>query len=459
MSTSSASPIYFNGISTYSSDLQTVITRAVSIASMPINQLNTSVSTLTSQQSALSALSMSFTSLQSDLAAINTAVGSGNYSVSSSNSGVATASASAGALLGSYTLQIVDPGSQASAVSTATVTDPTTQSISSAASFTLTANGQTYSDIMPPVGTTTLDSLVSAINTATQGAVQATVVNVGTPSQPSYELSIQNTAYGALPITLTDDSGNNLLGDPTTATSVQYTVDGQPVSPQDPLSSDTRTLTLSQNLTVTALAAGSTTITVGQSTSNIANAISSFVSDYNAASQALSAQRGSSGGALSGESVIHTLTASLQSLTHYTAAGSIQSMADLGLTFNDTTGALSFDPTVLTAAAAKDFAGVTSFLGSATGGGFLQAATNTLSSVLDPVSGIIPTELSSTSSEIMADNAKISQDQNNINQLQTNLTTQMASADALIASLQSQSSYLSSLLTSMTANQNQIANG
>ncbi len=459
MSTSSTSPIYFNGTSTFSSDLQKVISQALSIASLPIEQLNNDVSTLTSEQSALSSLSGTFTSLQTALAGVDTAAGSGNYGISYSDSTVATAKASSGALLGTYTLQVVDPGSQASAVSTTTVTDPTTQSISSSASFTLTANGQTYSNIMPPVGTTSLDSLVTAINTATQGAVQATIVNVGTPSQPEYELSIQNTAYGALPITLTDDGGNNLLGTPTDATSVEYTIDGQPPATEDPLSSDTRTLTLAPNLTATVLAGGTTNITVGQSTTNIANAISSFVMAYNAASQALTAQRGTSGGALSGQSVIDTLSQSLQNLVNYSGTGAVQSIADLGLRFNDTTGALSFDPTVLSAAATNDFSAVTSFLGSAATGGFLQAATNAMTGILDSTTGVIPTELSSLSGQITADNNHIISDQNNVSQLQSNLTNQMAAADALIAETQAQNTYMTSLFTSMTANQNQIANG
>jgi flagellar hook-associated protein 2 len=142
MSTS-ASPLYFNGTSTYSSDLQQVISRAVSIASLPITQLENTVSTLTSEQSALSSLSATFSSLQSDLAALNTAVGSGNVAATSSNNTVAKATASAGAMTGAYTIQVIDPGSQASALSIGGVSDPTTQTISSSTSFTLTANGQT----------------------------------------------------------------------------------------------------------------------------------------------------------------------------------------------------------------------------------------------------------------------------------------------------------------------------
>jgi flagellar hook-associated protein 2 len=451
MSTST-SPI-FNGTSTFSSDFSQVISRAVQIASLPITQLNSNVTTLTGEQSALSNLSGLFSTLQTAVAGISSAAGSGNYAISYSDNTVASATASSGAMLGTYNLQVDDPGSQAMASSTAKVSDPTTQTISTSTAFTLTANGQTYANIVPPPNANTLTSLVSAINTATQGAVQATIVNVGTTAQPNFQLSIQNTAYGAQPITLTDDSGNRLLGDPTTATPVQYTVNGQS------LSSDTRTLTLSPNLSVNVLQAGTTSITVGQSTSNIAAAINSFVTAYNAASKSLTAQRGTSGGALAGQGVINTLSQSLQNLTNYSGSGSIQSMADLGLTFNDSTGVLSFDPTVLSSTAANDFAGVTNFLGSPTTGGFLQAATSTLKGLLDPSTGIIPTELNTIAGEITNTNNQITTNQDRVDQLQTNLTAQMSAADAAIAAMQQQLTYMNSLLSSMTANQNQITNG
>jgi flagellar hook-associated protein 2 len=449
---SSTSPI-FSGTSTFSSDFSQVITRAVSIASLPIDGLNTTKTSLTSEQSALSSLSASFSSLQTAVAAIGTAAASGNYAVTYSDATVASATASSGAMLGTYNLEVVDPGSQATAASTDVVTDPANQSISSSAAFTLTANGQTYANIVPPPNANTLTSLVSAINTATQGAVQATIVNVGTQSQPSYQLSIKNTTYGPTDMTLVDDSGANLLGTPTTATPVQYRVNGQPDATLDPLSSDTRTLTLSPNLAVNVLKAGTTDITVGQSTSTIATAISGFVTAYNAASQALNGQRGTSGGALTGQSVISTLTQSLQNIAGYSGTGTIQSIADLGLTF-DSSGVLSFDSTILSAAAATDFTGVTSFLGGPTSGGFLQAATDSLKSLLDSTSGAIPTVLTSIAGEITDTDNQISQNQDRVDQLQKNLTAQMAAADAAIAQMQQQLTYVTNLFSAMTANQN-----
>ncbi len=436
----------FTGNSTYSQDFQQIIDRAVAIASLPIDQLNNQKSALTAQKNALSSLSAAFSSLQASLLSLGSSVSGGGYAVTYSDTSVASATVSSGALPGTYTLEVVDPGSRASAASTATVADPDTASISSGSSFTLTANGQQYT-ITPAANT--LKSLADAINATTQGAVQATIVNIGTSSSPSYQLSVQNSKYGPLSITLDDGSGN-LLGAPTAATSVQYRVNGQPGTP---LTSDTRTLNIAPDISVTVLDAGTTDINVGQNTSSIANAISSFVTAYNAANQTLAGQRGSSGGALGGQSIIMTLSQSLRDIANYSRAGSIQSIADLGLTF-DKTGTLSFDPSVLSDTAAQDLKGVMDFLGGTTTGGFLKAATDALNGLTDSTSGAIPLTLTSISGQITDTDNQINEDQDRVDQLRQNLSAQMAAADALIAQMQQQVTYMTNLFAAMTANQN-----
>src|ERR1700683_2740921 len=99
MSTSTAAPITFNGSSTYSSAFQQVITRAVNIASLPVESLQNSVSNLTSQQSELSTIGVDFTALQNAVQALGSAAG-GNATVQVSDSSALTATASAGALPG-----------------------------------------------------------------------------------------------------------------------------------------------------------------------------------------------------------------------------------------------------------------------------------------------------------------------------------------------------------------------
>jgi len=167
----------------------------------------------------------------------------------------------------------------------------------------------------------------------------------------------------------------------------------------------------------------------------------------------LALQRGTSGGALGGNSVIPTLTQALHNLTTYQGGGNVQSIADLGLKF-DSNGVMSFDSTILTDTAAQDPQGVNDFLGSTAESGFLKTASDVLTSVTDQNNGAIVNALGEITGEITETNNQITQNQDHVDQLQKSLTAQITAADALIASMQQQYNYLSALLSVTTANQN-----
>ena len=211
---SSSTSSIFTGSSTFSNDFAQVITRAQNIASLPISLLNNQKTSLTAEQTALNSLSAAFSSLQASVIAHRFGGQRIQHRSVLLRQLRRDRHRGSGVLPGIYTIEVVDPGSLASATSAAagaTVTDPATMSISSAASFTLHANGKVFDYITP--ASNTLSSLAEAINTATKGEAHATIVNVGTTAAPSYQLSIQNTKYGALPITLDDGQGGpNLLG-------------------------------------------------------------------------------------------------------------------------------------------------------------------------------------------------------------------------------------------------------
>jgi len=90
-------------------------------------------------------------------------------------------------------------------------------------------------------------------------------------------------------------------------------------------------------------------------------------------------------------------------------------------------------------------AGIIAFLGSATGGGFLQAATNAIDNIEDPNTGLLKSTEASVQSQIASIGSTIATKQAAVDQLQTNLTNQMATADAAIASMQQQYSYMSQM--------------
>lgn len=439
----------FTGLSSYANDLQNAMNRSVALASLPLHLLQNQQSLLTSQSSALSSLDAQFSGLQSAISSLNSA-SQHLLSSSVSDQTVLNANVSAEALTGTYTVTVTDPGSSSTALSNSgtPVTDPATQNISSASSFTLTLNGVVQQPPITPAANN-LNSLAAAINAANQG-VQATIVNVGPSGAPDYRLSLQSTKLGNISIQLSD--GSNLMTSLTTGTLAKYQVNGAPATP---ISSDTDTVTVAPGVTVTLLQTGASTITVSQTATAISNALSSFAHAYNSAVDELSQSRGKDAGALSGQGVISSLTMSLHQLSNYSGAGSsFTSLTDLGLSF-DTNGHLNFDPTALSSVRGSQLTDLTSFLGGSTGGGFLQFATNLMSGIEDANTGLLKTMISSTANEITNENQLISNQQDRINQLQTSLQAQMSQADALISKIESQNSYFTTLFQSMLFPANQ----
>jgi flagellar hook-associated protein 2 len=439
-----STPAGFTGNSAFSSDLAQVISRAVSIASLPMQQLQGEQSKIAGQQTELQTLSGQFQSLQSALDGINGSVGSGLYSATVGNNSILSASTSAGIAAGTYTVNVTSTGSQTNTISAnglTTVTDPSAGNISSSTAYTLTLNGQSF-QLTDADGS--LNDLAAAINTS--GAnVQATIVNVGSSSAPDYRLSIQSLDYAPDSIQLNDGT-NDLLSTLSTGSYVTYQVDGQPSTP---VNSDSRTLTISPGLSVSVLEPGATSVTVSQNGSSISNALSSFANAYNAVIDELSQSRGQNGGALSGQSIVYSLSEVLRSITNYTSTSSgAGSLADLGLTF-DQNGHLQFDSSVFAQNTASSLNNALTFLGSESSGGFLQAANSLITSVTDPTTGLLPQESQATSDEITSLGQKISADQDQVTQLQQNLTKQMAAADALISSLEQQVTQITNLFSAM----------
>lgn len=445
-STSSTSTSGFSGTSTYASDLQAVITRAVAIASMPITQLESQQTTFTNQQSELQTLGTDFQNLQNAFSAVDSATGSGSLTPTVDNTSVVSAAAGSGVLAGTYAVDITSLGSLTNSVSNSTLTtvsDPTSSSISTSSSFTLSVNGTSYT--LNPASNT-LNSLVSSIN-ASGANVQATIVNVGGSTSPNYELSIQGTQYAPTTIQLNDGS-QNLMSTLTTGSYVQYQVNGQPSTPA---TSTSRTLNISTGLTVTALATGTANVTVAQNANGIENALSSLVTSYNSAVDELTKNRGQNGGALAGDSVIQGLSNALHSVATYTtSSGSLNSLTDIGLSF-DQNGHLQFDSSVFSTAAANSISNLMSFLGSATDNtGFLGAAMTAMQSTTDSTTGLITTATNAIGTSLNNLTKEISADQDRVTLLQSNLTAQMAAADSAIASLQSQATQITNLFAAET---------
>jgi flagellar hook-associated protein 2 len=455
MSTSSTSQLSSNlslfapqtattGTSTFASDLQSSVTRALEIASLPMQTLQADQSTISGQTSELSTLSGLFNSLQTSLQNITSGTGTNALQATSSDQSVATASVTGSALAGTYTVQVLNAGSYSSATSNSAtaVTDPTSQNISTSTSFTLTVGTTNYN-----LSASNLNSLASAIN-ASGAPVQAVVINLGSPAAPNYQLSLQATSLGDVALQLNDGT-NNLMGTLNAGTNGSYTVNGQP---SGGITTDASTVTLAPGLNVTLGAVGTTTITVSSSLSSVSSQLSSFVTAYNAAFAEVQKNFGQNGGALVGDSSVLNMQQALQQMITYSgSSGSITSLAQLGVEFTQQ-GTLTFNSSAISGLSQSQISDALTFLGDPNSGGFLQYANNTLTSVTDPTSGVIATETQTLQAQSQNDQTQIDNDQTKLQLMQTNLQNQMAQANALIASLQNQTNFLQGLFQADTSN-------
>lgn len=453
MSTTSSTSAAFTGSSSFSSSLAQTVARAVSFASLPMQQLQTQQTTIQGQQTALATLTSDFTSLQRALDSIDNAAGSNAFTASVDTTSVATATLSSGAFAGTYSVDVLNTGSHTNTLSNdglTTVTDPTSANIDTSNTYTLTVDNQTY-NISDSAGT--LNGLAQAINSS--GAnVQATVVNIGSASSPDYRLSVQGSQYAPSTVQLSDGT-NSLLNTVSSGSYVQYQVNGSTST----VSSDSRTVNLSTGLAVNLLATGTANITVNQSTSGIENALSSFVSAYNTANADLTKSRGQNGGALAGQSVIYDLSNALQSITSYGgSSGTVSSLSDVGITF-DENGQLQFDSVSFEKAANTSTSDVVNFFGTESGSGFLQSTSNVMTSVNDPNTGILAGFSTGLTNDYSTLSTRITADQAQISTLQTNLTNQMSTADAAISEMEQQLSYVTSLFSAQYANEEASGNG
>jgi flagellar hook-associated protein 2 len=417
-----------------------VLNRAVSLASLPLQAMQTPVTDLTNQESTLAGLSATFSALQTTLQAVGTAA-QGSSTAQVSDPSAISATAAPGALNGTYTIQVDNVGSPTTALSASgltTVTDPTTGNISSSNTFTLTVNG-TAATIAPPG--TSLESLASAINSASDG-VQATIVNVGSNASPDYRLAVTSSNLGMDTITLTAGA-TSLLGTLSPGGDAKYEVNGTGTQ----IDSTSSQVTLSPGLTVSLLepTTSPATITVSSDYSALSSALSNFASAYNAAVTALGQQRGQNGGALTGQSIVYSLTNVLDKISTYTGSGSgsVGSLADLGLTLDPSgNGNLDFNTTTFNAASPAD---IQQFLGSISSSGFLQTANNALNAMTDPNTGVLQADGTAFQTQIASENSQIASQQTVISDLETNLQSQLSQADAAIAALQAQTSYYTQL--------------
>ena len=439
-------PLNLSGTSQYTSDFQSILSRQVQIASLPLQLLQTQDSTVLAQKTALSGFISPVNALAGSVTALGTLAANQALSASSSDSSLVTAQATGATNPATYTISnISSVATAASESSVSGYSDSTTSQVSSTGTLQLVAGSNNYTINLTP-DTNNLQGLQTAINSLGAG-VTASILTTGTGANPNY-LSIAANSTGATTLQLFDDptgANTNLLTSNNQGSDADFYLNGLPVtSPTNTVNNVIPGLTFTVNGTTSGNE--KVTLSLASDSSQLANGLQTFVNAYNALQQQIQAQVGSSGGPLNGDFLIRQIQQDVRSLTTYSGTGNIKSLSDLGITL-DATGAMSLDSSVVSSFSSSRLSDAFQFLGSTTTGfGALAGALNELT---DPVSGLITLQQQSYTTADQRLQDQIGTLSSQINTMQSNLLQQLESADAIVAELESQQQIITASVQSV----------
>jgi flagellar hook-associated protein 2 len=442
---SSFAPLQFTGISQYSSDFQQILSRAVSIAQIPVMQMTNEQTQILTQETTLGNLSSSVSNLSSALQAIGK-LGSGQaLAASSTDAEVVTATATGASSAASYSVTNVT--SLAAAASERSQDPPYadgTTAVSTTGKMKLVYGGKSYNIDLTGAGQNNVIGLTKAINDLNVG-VTASVLTPGTGAY----LAVSADSPGATTLQLMDDptgANNNILTNTNQGTNTEFDLNGIHVSsPGTTVNSLIPGVTLNFKGTT----ANSETVTVGLATdrSQMSSALQTLASAYNSLQTQVAGQFTASGGALSGNNILYQIRQAMSNIVQYQGGGSMGNLANLGIEMQ-IGGQMTFNQTTFNALSDSQISSALSLFGTSTTGiGGLQ---KTFNSISDPVTGSIALQTADWSARSRTLTDQINAKNQSIMALQLSVNQRLQAADAAIANLATQQSTLTASITSLS---------
>ena len=429
-------------------DTDQIIQEEMSIYQQPVTNLQ-------NQQSGLTAMNKQLTSIQSELKTLSAdalAVGDPTLfettqSVTSSDPTRVTATSATGAGVGGYQVSISQLANSAQA--TYGYTSPTSDD-------NITVNGSSYTIKAGE----SIQNFVDSINSDTNGSVFAAATNSGTVVFSSRQTGASSS------VSITDGGGALSLQSSKAGQDALFSVDGVNGSS----SSNTVTNAIGGvNLTLTGVTTttGPITVNVGApapNSTNISNAINTFVTQYNKVisdiQTQLQQQPSSSDptqGTLYGDPELQDLLTQMRTSMFSGGSGlpaGASTMDDIGVSTGATTGSgavsqsalsgdLTLDPTALTNMLTSNPSGVKAILGS-----WSSSFVNVVDNASDP-GGTIAARIGGDNSQISNLGNQISSMQSALADKQSFLVQEFAQLEAALSSNQSESSWLTSQIASL----------
>ena len=421
-------PLTFTGASQFSSDLQTILTRAVQIAQLPVTALQNKESDILQRKALLGGLGGAVGGLADSLKALGTTAANQAVTASSSNSAAVSVTATGADTPGTYVVNsVTSVAAAASERSSLSYVDSAATAVSSTGSLRLNVGGSQYDFTL---SNNTLVGLRDKINALGAG-VTASIL---TTSNGNY-LSVSSSTTGVNAITLHDDpsgANTNLLTADNPGTNAVFKLNGIDISQAGNV---VNSVVPGLTFTLLGASAAAVTLSLASDRNQLSSALQTFVSNFNQVRTQLNAQVGAAAGLLSGNPLVGQLQSILRRITSYQGTGSIRSLADLGVELSNG-GVASLNSTKFSALSSAQVTAGFSFLGSASSG--LGGFSRTLQQFSDPISGLIKTEQNGVDRTDRNLQTQIAALTDRITIMQSNMALRLQKADALLASLQSQ---------------------
>lgn len=448
------SSISFSGLAT-GIDTDSIVEQLVALESLPITRLEEKQDNLSSMQSRIETIASRMDALKDAAEAFSTRSDILATAATSSNTGAVTATATGGAPLGSYSIQ-VDHLAQAERTLSNTFSGSDTTGLFGTGTLEISIGGDTTT--IDVEATDTLETLATKITEAGAG-VTAAVIFDGT----NYRLQVAGQETGAAnDITFTETGVSLGLDDPANelvaAQDAQFSIDGL-------------TMTRSSNLVTGAIAGvtlqltGETTsaasVTVDRDSESIEELLQTFVDAYNSVQNAISSEfaytgEARTGDSLSGDSTLRGLQGNLSSaiLGSESISGALSTFAELGINTTQT-GTIELDTDVLKEKLANSPSEVVNLLaGNSTLGvsGLSSRFSDLVDAYTNSSDGILTDRVESYTNQIRDIDDRIDTMQIRIDKFESTLRSKFTTMETLVSSLNAQGDALLSALSSLTSN-------
>lgn len=439
-------PLKFTGISSFSEDFQTILSRAVSIASLPLQQLQNDQTEMLAKKQSLSSLRSAVSDLAIAIEALGEVGATRSLSVSSTNTNRVTVSKSGNASNGLYHLTNIT--SVASVASENFLTGVDTQDatpVDGDGEFELVLGTQTYAVSLSGASNNLL-GLRDAINQS-GAAVTANIINSGTETA-AYYLSVTAQQPGETVLALRSEAGNsnsNLLGSGNQGSNAEFELNGIPITRGDNTISD-----VIDGLTLTILnttePGEQVSIAANSSRGTFATRLNDLVAAYNAAASAVNAHIGDDAGVLSGDAILRQIQGALRRMNGYANGGEVGSLAALGIEL-DKTGTMSFDSAKFYSLSTSQFESALDLMGTRETG--FGALARRLDEISNPVSGLIKKQQDALDQSDDRIDRQVEAMSERIAVMQSSLAIRLQQADVLISQFASQQSQLEAVVKSL----------